>query len=214
MLIPRPETAFIFEKLAERILAARDRIARPLTVLDLCTGSGCIPLLLSSLLGNTLGAAYGVDINPHAIALSRDNIASVGDRNVQVLQADILSPTFVSDLRERIGGVPIDIITSNPPYIPLEEWEALPASVKEYEDRLALVGGPVSGIGDGVAFYAHIAKLAEEILRPEPGLDGHVPRVAVEIGAKQGSMVAQLLPGMTEVVQDQYGLDRMVLSTL
>lgn len=158
--------------------------------------------------------AYGVDISPDAVALSRDNIASLQDPKVTIFQADILAPTFPNSLRQATGNVSIDIITSNPPYIPQEEWESLPSSVKEYEDRGALVGGPVSGVGDGVAFYDHISKMAKDILCPDASLDGQVPRLAVEIGASQGSMVSTLLPGKTEIVQDQYGRDRMVLSSM
>ncbi|RSH83513.1 uncharacterized protein EHS24_007200 [Apiotrichum porosum] len=201
VLIPRPETAFIIEDLAARILSARRRgaVTRPLVILDLC---------------DALHVAYGVDISPDAVALSRDNIASLQDPKVTIFQADILAPTFPNSLRQATGNVSIDIITSNPPYIPQEEWESLPSSVKEYEDRGALVGGPVSGVGDGVAFYDHISKMAKDILCPDASLDGQVPRLAVEIGASQGSMVSTLLPGKTEIVQDQYGRDRMVLSSM
>lgn len=208
-LIPRPETAFVVEAYAERLTG----VSRPLRILDLCTGSGCIPLLLSHLLGDRFEAGFGVDLSPEAISLSKDNIKLLGDERVRVFEGDVMSADFVQAVREATGGQPIDILTANPPYIPQAEWEALPDSVRVYEDRRALVGDPVPGFGDGVAFYARIAELAEEILLPDPEL-ARVPRLAVEIGADQGEVVSRMLPGRTEVLQDQYGRDRMVLSTL
>ncbi|TXT12878.1 hypothetical protein VHUM_01279 [Vanrija humicola] len=208
-LIPRPETAFVVEAYAERLTG----VSRPLRILDLCTGSGCIPLLLSHLMGERLGAAFGVDLSTDAISLATDNIKLIGDGRVRVFEGDVMSADFVDTVRAATGGQPIDIITANPPYIPQAEWEALPDSVRAYEDRRALVGGPVPGFGDGVAFYARIGQLAEEILQPDADL-AQVPRLAVEIGADQGEAVSRLLPGRTEILQDQYDRDRMVLATL
>lgn len=206
VLIPRPETAFIVEELARRL----GQETGPLNILDLCTGSGCIPLLLSSILGDRLGVALGVDISHDAIALARDNIALVKDTKVRVFQADIFAPDFLERIQREIGGEPIHVVTSNPPYITETEYAALPSSVREHEDRGALVASSFDGV-DGVAFYAHIAKLTSQILSPHPS---SIPQIAVEIGAKQGPAVAKLLPGRTEIAQDQYGRDRMVLSVL
>lgn len=217
MLIPRPETAFIVEEVARRVRAARAAHmgpVRPLNVLDLCTGSGCIPLLLSRLLGDAVGSVIGVDISGDAVALARDNIAAVGDTRVRVIQADMLSPDFVARLAREAGGTPFDLITANPPYIPADEYAELPRSVRAYEDRGALLAGPVEGVGEGVAFYAHIARLASHVLAPAESVPQGMPRVAVEIGAEQGEAVSRLLLGNTHVVKDQYGLDRMVLSVL
>ncbi|KAL1406390.1 biotin holocarboxylase synthetase [Vanrija albida] len=208
-LIPRPETAFVVEAYAERLAG----VSRPLRILDLCTGSGCIPLLLSHLLGDRLAAGYGVDLSPEALALANNNIEFIGDERISVFHGDVMSADFAQAVDAMTGGRPIDIITANPPYITQAEWDALPDSVRVYEDRRALVGGPVPGFGDGVAFYARIGELAQQILQPDAEL-ASVPRLAVEIGAEQGAVVSRMLPGRTEVLQDQYGRDRMVLSTL
>lgn len=212
-LIPRPETAFIVEYLAELILAARKKrdIPRPLRVLDLCTGSGCIPLLLSHLLDDTLHVAHGVDISPEAVELAKDNKDRLSCKNVYFHQSDILSPDFVDRIRLDTGVDSFDIITSNPPYISEQDWARLPRSVREYEDSRALVGGAIDGVGDGVRFYSHIASLAEQLLEPACG---DFPQIAVEIGETQAAEVSSLLPGECETVQDQYGRDRMVLAAL
>ncbi|BEI85300.1 hypothetical protein CcaverHIS002_0507010 [Cutaneotrichosporon cavernicola] len=196
VLIPRPETAHIIERLAS-ILPSR-----PLRVLDLCTGSGCIPLLLAHLRPDL--TAVGVDISPDAIALSNENIAALGmGERVRVVQADILSLSFPDFVREEVGKV--DLVTSNPPYIPQVEYDALPHSVRAFEDQRALLAPAPPGGEDGTAFYALIAKIAPSLLSEGEGV-----RVAVEIGAGQGRAVAAILPGRTEVMQDQYGRDRMV----
>lgn len=184
--------------------------SKPLRVLDLCTGSGCIPLLLAHLQPSI--TALGVDISPQAIALARDNIAHTAlSGRVRVLQADILDPGFAEVVRREVGEV--DLITANPPYIPQLEYDDLPASVREYEDPGALLAGLPEGREgeewDGTAFYAHIAKIAPYLL--SKGDEGM--RIAVEIGASQGAAVANLLPGKTKVVKDQYGRDRMVTAT-
>ncbi|CAK9781245.1 S-adenosyl-L-methionine-dependent methyltransferase [Cutaneotrichosporon oleaginosum] len=192
VLIPRPETAYIVEHLASLLPS------RPLRVLDLCTGSGCIPLLLAHLRADL--TAVGVDVSPDAVSLAKENIAAMGmEGRVRTVQADILAPDFLQRIEKEVG--PVDLVTANPPYIPQAEYDALPPSVRAYEDRGALLAG---GEG-GTAFYAHIAAIAPSMLREGPGI-----KIAVEIGAGQGQTVASLLPGHTEVVQDQYGRDRMV----
>lgn len=178
-------------------------------VLDLCTGSGCIPLLLSHLLQDTLQVAHGIDISPEAIGLSEDNKELVASDNVFFHQSDILSPDFMDRVRNDTGVEHFDIITSNPPYIPAQVWAQLPQSVRDYEDSRALVGGPVPGVGDGVQFYGRIAQLADQLLEPA---SGDFPQIAVEIGETQAAEVSSLLPGECETVQDQYGRNRMVLA--
>ncbi|GMK55696.1 hypothetical protein CspeluHIS016_0207520 [Cutaneotrichosporon spelunceum] len=196
VLIPRPETAHIIEHLASLLPS------RPLRVLDLCTGSGCIPLLLAHLRPDLI--AVGVDISEDAVALSNENIAALGmEDRVRVVLADILSPSFPGFVRDELGMV--DLVTANPPYIPRVEYDALPNSVRAFEDQRALLAPAPPGGEDGTAFYAHIAQIAPSLLKEGEGL-----RLAVEIGAGQGPAVAALLPGHTQVVQDQYGRDRMV----
>lgn len=203
VLIPRPETAYIMEQLILRLPQ------RPLKVLDLCTGSGCIPLLLAHRRNVT---AWGVDINEAAISLANDNKALLAKQKqlnnpVTFLQSDIFAPTFAHEIHSRIGEV--DLITANPPYIPRPEYDALPPSVREWEDERALLAGDV-GPSAGVAFYARIAELAMELMS-----HSDKPRIslAVEIGATQGQAVRDLLPGATEIVQDQWGKDRMVIAS-
>lgn len=216
-LIPRPETAHIFTRLAETIRAQRP--TPTLRIADLCTGTGCIPLLLRHLLGP--GALLtGFDLSSEAIALAKEN-ARVLDLDAGFHELDVFHPSAAEQVVQHSGGR-IGVLVSNPPYIPLHEYHALPASVRSYEDSRALLGDPSGGEGDGLAFYRRIADLLPDVLRSEEEMErdglGGLPRVAVEIGAEQGKAVEQILrsgPGgvvrRMEVWVDQYGRDRAVV---
>jgi HemK-like putative methylase len=161
--------------------------ARPLSILDLGTGTGCIPLLLCHLWPPGSVRAYGIDVSSDAITLATENAALCGfsaadtSRNsFQPIQASFLDPTFP---HINLGVVPpFDLITSNPPYISWKEYTQLPRSVTDYEDPKALFGGP-----DGLDFYRAIAALVarKDFLNP-----GAV--VAVEVGDGQAASVERI----------------------
>lgn len=162
---------------------------RPLRLLDLCTGSGC---LLLGILKETTGiSGTGTDISPKALAVARKNAARLG------VEASFLQ----SDLWERIEGA-YDVIVSNPPYIARKVIRGLAPEVREHEPLLALDGGE-----DGLDFYRRIVGQAAEYLKDDGTL-------SVEIGYDQGEAVADLMEknGFTEiqVIPDLAGLDRVV----
>lgn len=140
----------------------------PINVLDLCTGTGCIPLLFHHEMFKqpgivpNIGRVVGVDISPQALRLSEDNKAKqlheanvYGSsnltkletlRNMQFVQADILangdsSSSLMSKLRELSPKKPnYDVLVSNPPYISSAAFRiTTAASVRRYEPKLALV---------------------------------------------------------------------------
>jgi len=122
VLIPRPET----ETLVELALARRPRSA-----VDVGTGSGCIAVSLAVRLPEA--RIYATEISPAALAVALRNAERHGvAERVHFLVGDLLSPC----------PGPVDLIVSNPPYVATGEWASLPASVREYEPRLALEGGP------------------------------------------------------------------------
>ncbi len=130
---------------------------RPISILDLCTGSGCIPLLLCHLWPQGSVRACGVDVSVDAVELATENAArhdipsvTGGTRNsFRAQQGNILDPSFPEGLEP-----PFDVLTSNPPYIPWKEYLELPPSVVQYEDPRALFGGP-----SGFEFYRAIARI-------------------------------------------------------
>ncbi|KAL7419583.1 hypothetical protein Q5752_005495 [Cryptotrichosporon argae] len=180
-----------------------------LRILDLCTGSAPIPLLLSHILGPALGSAVGVDVAAPALELARDNIALLGDPRVSVAYGDVFAPTL--DVASSVNALPpsdgdphawpqVDVLTANPPYISAGAYASLPASVRDYEDARALLAAD-----GGLAFYVRIARLALLV---------GARHVGVEIGHGQGADVARLFEraGMaTRVWRDQWDRERMVV---
>lgn len=184
--------------------------AKPVSILDLCTGSGCIPILLGHLWPKGSTRAVGVDISPEALSLAVENATNhrllqpMGN-TFEVVQADMLDESFASVIQG--SRPPFDLITSNPPYIPLAEYNLLPRSVKDYEDPRALLGDHERGL----SFYRRIAQLVGSggILK-SGGL------VVCEVGKGQAREVENILTkegGVedTEVWEDPWGVERVVL---
>jgi release factor glutamine methyltransferase len=168
VLIPRPET----ETLIDLALARR-----PTTVVDVGTGSGCIAVALAVHMPAAI--IHAIDISPAALAVAQRNAERHGvAQRVHLLAGDVLSP--------RPG--PVDLIVSNPPYISSDECASLPASVRDYEPRLALDGGP-----DGLAIIQELLMQAPAVLRgSEPGAEQSGSGLLIEIGAGQGEAVSYL----------------------
>jgi methylase of polypeptide subunit release factors len=123
--------------------------------------------------------------------------------------ANILEPTFGDSLPRSF-----DIITSNPPYIPLDEYRQLPRSVKDYEDPHALLGDLPDIPGtDGLTFYRAIARLVAQsgVLN-----ESDEAMVVLEVGNKQAAAVETILKtegrlSRTEVWLDPWGKERVVV---
>ncbi len=186
VLIPRQDT----EILVERVL--KDG-AEGRTVLDLCTGSGCI-LISTAVLGRTK-KAVGCDISRKALKVAELNAGRNG--------ADIL--LYEGDLFDALpAGLKgsFDIITANPPYIRTADIEGLMPEVKDHEPLCALDGGD-----DGLIFYRRIAMEACEWLKA----GGHI---YMETGSDQAEDVSAIFAAQgyagIEVLKDLAGLDRVV----
>ncbi|EDR11878.1 uncharacterized protein LACBIDRAFT_313779 [Laccaria bicolor S238N-H82] len=214
VLIPRPETEHWVLNLAESLSPAAQN---PISLLDLGTGSGCIPLLLCHLWPPGSVHACGVDISPHAMRLATDNAALCGiPQNASAISPqNTFKATFANFLADHfpVGGLrtalPFDVITSNPPYIPWEEYINLPRSVSDYEDPKALFGGPT-----GLEFYHAIARFLcrKGVLSPNA-------LVALEVGREQAEKVEQVVlsTGLfrhTEIWLDPWGKQRTVIARM
>lgn len=187
VLIPRQDT----EVLVEIVLGY---VKDEMSVLDMCTGSGCIITTLSA--NRRLSRAVGVDLSEDAI--------KVAERNACYHRQDKIE--FVhSDLFENVQGT-FDVIVSNPPYIPSEEIDGLMTEVCHHEPRMAL-----DGSSDGLLFYRKIIEEAPLYLN-EDGM------LFFEIGWNQAEDIGKLMKnagfaGVT-VKQDLAGLDRVVFGYL
>ncbi|QRV94191.1 hypothetical protein RhiJN_22209 [Ceratobasidium sp. AG-Ba] len=145
-LIPRPETEHWTLRLVET-LRGRASQNTPLRILDLCTGTACIPLLLCASLPPCSISAYAIDISHRAVELARDNIVRCGysdlsgGNTVRADRLDMFSDNFCQSLKQtEPTWEPYDVLTSNPPYIPREEYDKLSHTVRDFEDPLALLG--------------------------------------------------------------------------
>ena len=126
VLIPRPETEVLVEKVLE--LSSRDREI----ILDVGTGSGNIAIALAKELPRA--RILAADVSLRALAVARRNAERLKTRRVEFLRSDLFSAF-------RGTGVRFDFIVSNPPYVSAREWQTLPAEVREYEPRRALLAG-------------------------------------------------------------------------
>ncbi|KAH8093941.1 S-adenosyl-L-methionine-dependent methyltransferase [Cristinia sonorae] len=213
VLIPRPETEDWTLRLAELI---RPTPQNPVSLLDLCTGSGCIPILLCHLWPEGSVHATGVDIAVEAIELAAENSRLCGVDNptgrkntFTPLMANVRDPGFI-----HLAALkpPFHVITSNPPYISAADYEALSPSVRDFEDPRALLGDPEpTDSGDGLTFYHEIAKVASS-----NGFLADDGVIAVEVGIGQAEEVAKILTrriGLrsTAIWNDPWGIQRVVV---
>jgi release factor glutamine methyltransferase len=204
VLIPRPETELLVEAIMKRgreMWAADkgedDRSERqgPLVV-DVGTGSGAITISLAVF--NPSWQLVAVDLSPKAIEVATRNATKngVSDR-VNFLQGDLLEPVIKLGLR-------VDILVSNPPYIPSPDIPGLQREVREHEPMLALDGGE-----DGLYCYR---TMLEQMKRLPV-----IPRlVGFEVGFGQARDVAELMGNsgwwkQVEIIQDYAGIERHVV---
>ncbi|MES2627813.1 MAG: peptide chain release factor N(5)-glutamine methyltransferase [Bacteroidota bacterium] len=145
VLIPRPET----EELVHWVLSEVKQAER---IVDLCTGSGCIPIALKAGLPEAVVTAY--ELSPGAIEVATENSTRLS-LPVQVISADVL------ELHPEDLGAGIDVITSNPPYVLEEDKAEMLANVLDYEPHMALFA-PAQ---DLFTFYRKIAQLAAGSLK-------------------------------------------------
>ncbi len=146
VLIPRPET----EQLTEHIL--REHPQHDLKVLDVGTGSGCIAIALKY--ERPGWEITGMDNSPEAIETARSN-ANLNGVELNWIKADFTEPETWNQLPA------FDIIVSNPPYIPEDEYRELDPQVREYEPRPALYSDKVEQT------YSHISELGKKLLKPQ-----------------------------------------------
>ena len=191
VLIPRPET----EELVEWIIEYAQIINKPLSILDIGTGSGCIPISLKLAIPNAHITA--IDISKEALAIAEQNAANY-HTEIEWIAQDILQ---TKQLKDRY-----DIMVSNPPYIPLREKVAMQKQVADHEPEIALF------VPDQfpLIFYSKIAHIGKSALKPNGQL-------FFEIHYDQGEAIIALLNEMgyhAELKQDIFGKDRMVRASL
>ena len=184
-LIPQSDTEVVAEEAAARLNGGG-------RFLDLCTGSGCIAVVLAK--RGARGVA--VDISDAPLGVARKNAVHNGVSDmIDFVRADVFASLDV--------GTGYNVIVSNPPYVRRGEIETLSREVRR-EPRIALDGGD-----DGLDFYRRIADIAGNLLVPRGAL-------VLEIGYDEAKDVTDILAahGFTSrVTKDYGGNDRCVTAT-
>ena len=183
VLIPRYDTENIVDCIVKDFAGSKN-----ISVLDLCTGSGCIAISLKK---HGFEKVFALDISDKALEVAK--------HNAYIHNADI---TFIkSDLyKELPNDIRFDLIVSNPPYIRTGEIEKLDDEVKDFEPKLALDGGK-----DGLDFYKKILNLSKDFINKNGSL-------YFEIGYDQAKDVVDLAKKEgyynIKIIKDLSGKDR------
>ena len=193
VLIPRPET----EELVDRVIRENAEAAQ---ILDIGTGSGCIPVSIKKNIPSA--RVYCCDISTKAIGVAREN-ARMNGVNVEFFTADALQPETISkQLAEKM-----DVIVSNPPYILEDEKSEMAPHVTDHEPHLALfVGGK-----DPVIFYRRIIDLCRVQLNNRG-------RLYFELNPLTAETVSEYARGTgmfekAELLKDMSGATRFMTAT-
>ena len=230
VLIPRPETEELTRWAIDELNTLNPQpssLNRPLqgtTLLDLCTGSGCIAISLA--LAFPDAHVVGVDISDAALSIARDNAAALGAHNVTFIECDVLAdPSQPSPLGDH-RGLPIvplggpqgafypstlnpqpSTIISNPPYVRDCEASEMSPTVLDHEPSLALFVPD----DDPLRFYRAIAAIGQRCLCPGTP-------VLVEVNTALSDATRQLFIDAgyhdVEVRDDQFSRPRMVKAVL
>ena len=190
VLIPRPET----EELIGYVLATYDQEFKgaEVTVADIGTGSGNIALALAK--EEAKMKVYATDISPSALEVAKQNALN-NEASITFMQGNMLDPIIEA-------GLKLDILVSNPPYIPDAEY--VEPVVKDYEPHVALFGGD-----DGLKFYQMIFEKAHLVLK------SHAIMAFEHSHTKGKEMLAlakEYFPkAKAEVIKDLNGKDRFLI---
>lgn len=195
VLIPRPET----EELVELILADEGKGKREegkIRILDIGTGSGCIPIALKKNLPNA--EIYAIDVSEKALATAQTN-ATLNKVEVHFMLKNILE---TDDLEQSF-----DIIVSNPPYVRNLEKEEIKPNVLAFEPHLALFVED----DDALLFYRKITELALKNLTPNGKLYFEINQY---LGKETVDLVESFGFRKVQLIKDIYGNDRIISAQL
>lgn len=189
------KSAFSEDEISERVFSKGEKAPREIVaqndgilIADICTGSGCIACSLA--FEHPDVSVIATDISPKAIELAKENVSQLrlGDR-VQVLEGDLGDPIDPSFFGK------IDVVVSNPPYIPTAVMQKIPHEVTSFEPALALDGGK-----DGLDFYRRILEWSKYSLKSDGMIAfelhedclGEAARIALENGFSNVRIVNDL----------------------
>ena len=191
VLIPRPETELLVDEVVKSVTK------KDATILDLCTGSGCIAVCIAREIIDS--KVYAVDISEGALAAARENAArhGVGER-ITFLSGDLFGAISSLNLKGMI-----DVIVSNPPYVSSEEMQELQPEIRDFEPASALYGGK-----DGLDFY-------RRIIHDSPYYLAAGGYILMEMGYGQAGRIKELIESENkfiniEITKDMAGIGRTI----
>jgi len=193
VLIPRPETEILVDSVLPALDAAIAERGAAL-VADICTGSGCIALSIAG--ERPAATVIATDLSELALEIAAENVERLAlSERVSVAHGDLFA-ALEPELRGKL-----DVIVSNPPYVPSADVPDLPAEVAGFEPHLALDGG-----ADGLDVYRRLLVESLEWLRPGGLFGVELDERMVQIAAGE----AQKWYEEVRVVRDLTGRDRIV----
>jgi release factor glutamine methyltransferase len=193
VLIPRPET----EELVEQLIKDRKSKLTDPAILDIGTGSGCIPIAIKKSL--PASKVTGIEVSTNALEVAKEN-AALHNAHIHFLHMDFLDESAWPSL-------PLfDIIISNPPYIPIHEKEKLGKNVTDFEPHLALFVPDKSPL----LFYEKIAAFGRRHLLP----NGKIYLETHEDHAKETAALFLNQYQTVMINKDLYGKERMIFITV
>jgi len=188
-LIPRPETEELVDLVIKECIGSE-------TILDIGTGTGCIPISLKKQLKNTI--VYGVDVSADALAIATDN-AALNSTEVTFVKEDVLQMSSIENSIKK----EFDVIISNPPYITNSEKRLMNENVLTFEPHIALFIDD----DDPLLFYDKIGHLAYDNLSSGG-------KLYFEINEHYGNQTMKLLKSIgfsdIRILKDLQNKDRIV----
>jgi release factor glutamine methyltransferase len=191
VLIPRPETEELVEWIIKDVRCTMANVY--CSILDIGTGSGCIPISLKRGLHNANVTA--IDVSEKALQIAKKNAEEL-DAEIDFLQIDFLDESKWKALPQ------FDIIVSNPPYIPFREKEKLAKNVTAFEPGVALFVEDKNPF----IFYEKIVTLAKNHLKQKG-------KIYVEVNEEYAESIKVIFENagfISEIKKDMYGKERMV----
>ena len=170
VLIPRPETETIIDTSIDALSKKNNPV-----IVDIGTGSGCIGITLALEIPHS--KVFAIDISEAALSIAKKNAELYNLKNIEFINMDFL--------REDINHN-VDLLVSNPPYIPQKEISSLMKDVKEYEPMMALTDND-----NGLVFYQKLSKIIPDVVKKngvtilEVGRGDHYNKVK-EVFSKEG----------------------------
>lgn len=181
VLIPRADTEALVDTALVKLREMYLHEKRPLHIIDLCSGSGCVAISIAKEMGDR-AKLYAVEMSGEALPYLLENVR-LNNVNVRLFRGDVMNGRMLDNFRDPVDDerfIPIDCIVCNPPYLTDEEMSELQTEVS-YEPETALYGGT-----DGLKFYRVIACMWNYLLSPG-GL------MIFETGDKQAAIVGRIL---------------------